>query len=261
MSKQPNTVFAEVRLQELLSAINTQGRVRVNDLCKKFNVTPATIRKDLTQLEQAGLIRRVHGGAISLAESAGLELTSQEKMGIHAVKKQQIAQRACRFVKPGQVIALDSGTTTLELAKLICNIPELTVITNDLSIALYLEKNADHTVIFLGGTVRKHFHCTVGSAVLQMLEGLHIDTVFLGTNAIDPEWGLSTPNLEMANVKRKLIENSRRKILLADSSKFGRVSLARFATMEQVDILVTDDGADPAFLDTLRAMEVEVSIG
>ena len=261
MSKQANTVFAEVRLQDLLSVINAQSRVRVNDLCKEFNVTPATIRKDLSQLEQAGLIRRVHGGAISLAESAGLELTSQEKTGIHTGKKQEIARRACKYVKSGRVIALDSGTTTMELAKLICSIPQLTVITNDLTIALYLEKNANHTVIFLGGTVRKDFHCTVGSAVLQMLDGLHIDTLFLGTNAIDLERGLSTPNLEMANVKMKMIQNSRHKILLADSSKIGRVSLARFATLEQIDTLITDDGAEPAFLAALQQMNVEVCTG
>ncbi|MBQ6839422.1 MAG: DeoR/GlpR transcriptional regulator [Oscillospiraceae bacterium] len=258
MSKQADTVFAEVRLQELLSVINTQGRVRVNDLCKQFNVTPATIRKDLTRLEESGLIRRVHGGAISLAENANLELTSREKVGIHTGKKQDIARRACKYVKPGRVIALDSGTTTMELAKLICNIPDLTVITNDLTIALYLEKNARHTVILLGGTVRTDFHCTVGSAVLQMLDGLHIDTVFLGTNAIDADWGLSTPNMEMANVKSKLIQNSRRVVLLADSSKFGRVSLARFAKLEQVAVLVTDADADPEVLDSLRNMDIEV---
>ena len=258
MSKQVNAVFAEVRLQELLGVINSQGRVLVNELCKKFNVTPATIRKDLNQLEQAGLIRRVHGGAISLAESAGLELTSQEKMNIHAGAKQDIAKRACRYVKPGQVIAIDSGTTTMEFTKLICNIPNLTVITNDLSIALYLEKNASHSVIFLGGMVRKDFHCTVGSTVLQMLDGLHIDTLFLGTNAIDLQWGLSTPNFEMANVKSKLISNSRRVILLADSSKFGRASLARFATLEQINLLVTDPDVKAEDAEVLRSLDVDV---
>lgn len=258
MSKQADGIFAEVRLQDLLNVINGQGRVRVNDLCRQFRVTPATIRKDLTRLEEAGLIKRVHGGAISVAESANLELTSREKAGVQTAKKQQIARIACQYVKPGRIIALDSGTTTMELAKLICNVPELTVVTNDLSIALYLEKNSRHTVIMLGGTVRTDFHCTVGNSVLQMLDSLHIDTLFLGTNHVDTQWGLSTPNLEMANVKRKLVANSRRKILLVDSSKFGRVSLARFATIDQVDILVTDSDAGPEVLEALRAMNVEV---
>ena len=258
MSKQADTVFAEVRLQELLGEINAQGRVRVNDLCKQFNVTPATIRKDLTRLEESGLIRRVHGGAISLAESSNLELTSREKTGIHTANKQQIARLACKYVKPGRIIALDSGTTTMELAKQICNIPDLTVITNDLAIALHLEKNARHTVILLGGTVRTDFHCTVGSSVLDMLDGLNIDTLFLGTNAIDSQWGMSTPNLEMAGVKRKLMERSRRTILLADSSKFGRVSLARFGGMEQVDVLITDSDAGEDVRSALRDMQIEV---
>ena len=260
MSKPANTVFAEVRLQELLNQINAQGRVRVNDLCKQFNVTPATIRKDLSQLEQAGLLRRVHGGAISLAESAGMELTTQEKAGIHAGKKQEIAKRACKFVRPGRVIAIDTGTTTMELAKLICNIPDLTVVTNDLAIAMHLEKNADHNLIFLGGTVRKGFHCTVGNRVLEMLDELHIDTLFLGTNAVDPQWGLSTPNLETADVKSKMIQNSRQVILLADSSKIGRSSLARFAQLEQVDVLITDSDADAQVLEDLRAKDMEIYV-
>lgn len=258
MSKQPNGIFAEVRHQELLTLINAESRVFVNDLCDKFGVSPATIRKDLNELERLGLIKRVHGGAISVRESNDLELTSQEKVGLHAAQKRTIAQLARRFMEPGKVIAIDSGTTTMELAKVMVDLPDMTVITNDLKIALFLEKNTTHTLIFLGGTVRKNFHCTAGNLVLDALDALHIDTLFLATNAINLEWGLSTPSIEMASVKSKLIKNSRRTILLADSSKFGGVSMARFATLDQIDTLVTDSNADPAFLSSLEAMDVEI---
>lgn len=258
MSKQTNAVFAEVRQQQLLELINQEGRVLVNTLCERFDVSPATIRKDLNRLEQCGLIKRVHGGAVSLREGKELELTSQEKVGIHATRKRTIAQKARQYVQPGQVIAIDSGTTSMELAKAIADVPELTVITNDLTVALHLEKNSDHTLIFLGGTVRKDFHCTVGSMVLDTLDSLHIDTFFLATNAIDLEWGLSTPSVEMANIKRKLMKNARQNILLADSSKVGGISFARFATVDQIDVLVTDTDADPAFLAALQTMDIEV---
>ena len=234
MSKQPNGIFAEVRHQELLTLVNTQGRVLVNDLCEKFDVSPATIRKDLNELERMGLLKRVHGGALSLRESSALELTSQEKVGLHATKKRAIAQLARKYVKPGKVIAIDSGTTTMELAKAIADIPSLTVITNDLKIALFLEENSEHNLIFLGGAVRKKFHCTAGNMVLDLLDSLHIDTLFLATNAMSLEWGLSTPNIDMANIKRTLMKNSRHTILLADSSKVGGASLARFATMGSI---------------------------
>lgn len=258
MSKQPNAVFAEVRHQQLLALINSEGRVIVNDLCDKFGVSPATIRKDLNELERLGYIKRVHGGAISVRESNDLELTSQEKVGLHAAKKRTIAQLARRYVEPGKVIAIDSGTTTMEFAKTLLDVPDLTIITNDLKIALFLEKNTTHTLIFLGGTVRKNFHCTAGNMALDLLDALHIDTLFLATNAINLEWGLSTPNIDMANIKSKLIKNSRRTILLADSSKIGGISLARFATVDQIDTLVMDSSADPGFFAALQTLSVEV---
>lgn len=258
MSKQPNGIFAEVRHQQLLALVNSEGRVVVNDLCEKFGVSPATIRKDLNELEHLGLLKRVHGGALSIRESTAMELTTQEKVGLHAAQKRTIAQLARRYVSAGMVIALDTGTTTMELAKALVDAPELTIITNDLAIALFLEKNADHNLIFLGGTVRKNFHCTSGNMVLDLLDSLRIDTFFLATNAMTLEWGLSTPSIDMANIKRTLIQNSRKTVLLADSSKIGCASLARFATMDQIHALVTDNGADPAFLSAVEALGVEV---
>lgn len=258
MAKQPNSVFAEVRHQELLSLINTEGRVVVNDLCEKFSVSHATIRKDLNELERLGHIKRVHGGAISLRESSNLELTSQEKVGLYTEHKRTIAQLARRYLAPGKVIALDSGTTTLELAKLLVDMPEMTVITNDLQIALFLEENTSHGLIFLGGSVRKGFHCTAGNIALDMLDAIHVDTFFLGANAVNLEWGLSTPNIEMANLKAKLMKNSMRTVLLADSSKFGGISMVRFADISQINTLITDTAADPAFLAAVQALDVEV---
>ena len=258
MAKKPNAVFAEVRRKELVDFINSAKRVTVSELCSRFDVSAATIRTDLTELEQKNLLRRVHGGALSISDVADPELTSKEKAGLHSVQKRAIAQLARGLVTPGSVIALDTGTTTLELAKQIADLPELTILTNDIKIALYLEEHSSHTVIFLGGTIRKHFHCTVGQMVIDSLDSIHIDTFFAATNAVDPEWGLSTPSIDIANVKSRMIRNARRTVLLADSSKIGKDSLARFATIGEIDTFITDSSADPAFVAGIEQAGVRV---
>lgn len=261
MERQINPIFAETRHQKLLEVLNAKGSVMVNELCEMFSVSPATIRKDLNELERNNLLKRVHGGAISIVEKIDLELTSEEKIGLHAAQKRRIAQLARAVAKPNSVIAIDTGTTTMEFAKVISDVPNLTVITNDLKIALYLEENSSHTVIFLGGTIRKRFHCTVGYMVIDALDALHIDTFFLATNAMNLEWGLSTPSIDMANVKQKIIQHSNQTVLLADSSKVGTDSLARFATMDQIDILITDSSIDASFLNGVKALGIEARIG
>lgn len=258
MSKKPNAVFAEVRRRELVDFINRAKKVTVSELCSHFDVSAATIRVDLTELEKANLLKRVHGGALSISDVAEPELTSKEKSGLHSAQKRAIAQLARGLIVPGSTIALDTGTTTLELAKQLADLPELTILTNDIKIALYLEEYSSHTVIFLGGTIRKHFHCTVGQMVTDSLEAIHIDTFFVATNAINLEWGLSTPSIDIANVKSKLIRNARRTVLLADSSKIGKDSLARFATIREIDTFITDSNADPSFLESIRQTGVDV---
>lgn len=258
MTARSNMVFAEVRRRQLMDLLQDEGRVSVSALCEHFEVSPATIRADLKLLEKLNLLKRTHGGAIRISDGNEPELTSREKTGLHIAQKRAISQYASSLVLPDKVIAIDTGTTTLELAKLITQVHNLTVITNDLKIALFLEEHSNITVIFLGGTVRQNFHCTVGQTILDQLECLHIDTFFLATNAINLEWGLSTPNLDMANVKSKILSRSKQSVLLADSSKIGADALARFATMNQINMLITDSGIDQAYLAGIEATGVQV---
>lgn len=258
MAKKQNAVFTEIRRRELLELVNTRGRITVNELCEKFSVSPATIRSDLNELEKRALVKRAHGGAISIIDNLGPELTSREKVGLRATQKRAIAQLALSHITPGQVIAIDTGTTTMELAKLLVDIRDLTVITNDIKIAAFLEEHSNLSIILLGGTVRKNFHCTVGQTVLEEMDSLHIDIFFLATNAMNLEWGLSTPSIDIASVKGKMIQNSRQIILLSDSSKIGAAALSRFATMDQLHVLITDNGADPQFLAGVQALGVQI---
>ena len=239
MSKRQSSVFSEERRQEINRLIQAEGRANVHELCERFSVSLATIRTDLTEMEKMGLLKRTHGGAISV-RNAGYELTSREKVTRNAAAKAAIAREAVKFIHPGDAIAIDTGSSGMELAKLVGQIENLTVVTNDIAIALYLEQNTDVSVLLLGGMVRKNFQCTCGDFVTDVLDRIHIDTLFLATNGINLSRGLSTPNVEIARVKKKLIEVSERVILIADKSKFENDSLAYFSPISKIDIIISD---------------------
>ena len=254
MSKQVNTLFAESRKQEIVNSVNDNGEVIVQDLCDKFGVSPATIRNDLNELERLGMLLRTHGGAVSNAKAVGFELTSIDKENCNLAQKRAIAHASLDYIKPGAVIVIDTGTTTVEIAKALKNVPrKATVITNDLLVATTLEQNNDITVVLIGGTVRKGFHCTTGSTAIDAMNKLYIDVAFIATNGINIERGLSTPDMDMANVKRKMIEIAQKTILVADSSKIGTNALAAFGELSDIDVIITDDGADDEFVKEVEA--------
>ena len=257
MAETSKVMFAELRRQEIVQQVQKLGKITVEELCALFSVSPATIRNDLTELEKQGALQRTHGGAIC-RNPAGYELTTQEKAVKNVKQKQAIAERALEFIRPGDVIALDTGTTTYELAKLLNTVPNLTVITNDLRISAVLEQYPDVTVIVLGGMVRHRFHCTYGSSVMDALNSLYIDTAFIATNGFSLRRGLSTPRIEMADIKNKMIRVSGRVILMADSTKAETEAFTSFAPLKDVDILVTDAGIDDAFAESLGELGVEV---
>lgn len=243
MAKQINAMFAELRKEQIVNLVQDEGKCTVTQLCKRFEVSQATIRNDLAELDERGLIRRAHGGAIRVGQ-ATYEPTSLDKADKNLLAKQAIAKAALQFATGGTAIAIDTGTTTLEFAKQLRNIPNLTVVTNDLQITTQLEHSSGSNVYFLGGILRRGFHCTVGNTVIEALDELRIDTLFLATNSWDPVRGLSTPNLEMAKIKQKLISVADTVILLVDKNKLENRSFALFAAMEEIDIIITDAPLD-----------------
>lgn len=257
MADMQKIMFAELRRKEIAKLVQEKGTVTVEDLCAMYSVSAATIRNDLTELERVGALQRTHGGAIGHS-FVNYEPTSQEKEIKNVVQKQAIARKALEFIHPGDVIVLDTGTTTYELAKLVGQIANLTVITNDLKIASLLEQFNTITVILLGGTVRHKFHCTYGTSVVNALDALYVDTAFLATNGLSLRRGLSTPSMEIAEIKRKIISISDQVILLADSSKQGKESFASFAQLEEVNTLITDQETAESFVSELQTMGVDV---
>ena len=234
-------LYAEQRRNRIMEMVRTEGQVTVNDLCDLFQVSATTIRIDLTELERKGLLERTHGGAIPV-QNARFELTSSEKSSKNISAKIAIASEAMAFIHEGASIAIDTGTTGMELARQLAasGIPQLTVVTNDFVTAACLEQMESCQVVLLGGMVRPGFHCTTGTAVIRQLSELYIDTFFAATNGIDFTRGLSTPAQEIATIKQSMIAVSKRTILLADHSKFNTNAFCKFADISDVDVIISD---------------------
>lgn len=238
-------MFAEERKIKILKFINEHKKATVMELCDYFKVSSATIRNDLRELEKEKLLIRTHGGAM-IKIKTGYELDPYIKQVKNLEEKQKVAQSAIDLIEDGDTIILDTGTTTLELAKLLKEKRDITVVTNDLIIALFLEDISTVNTIFIGGIIRKNYHCTVtfGQIGNKMLSGLNVDKAFMTANSFSYKKGATTPDINQAETKKDLISITSNVILLCDSSKLGNTSFVQFATLEQIDKLVTDKIGD-----------------
>lgn len=252
-------MFAEKRKQLIIDLLNTKRKLSVQELCVKFSASPGTIRNDLQELENRSLLKRTHGGAISL-NRISFEQNADEKDILHFVEKQSIARAALHLIDDGDIVAIDTGTTTMALAKLLGSKKNLLVVTNDLKIALELESAENVTVIMVGGTVRRNFHCTIGPQAIQFLADIRVDKTFAAANGMSLNAGVTTPNIDIADIKRNFIRISNETILLCDSSKIGRISSKRFAELSETKTIVTDSHITPKQKQDLIEQGIEVVI-
>lgn len=245
-------MYATERQQEILSRARQQGRVDVKELADSLEVTPETVRRDLTALERLGLVRRVHGGAIPV-ERLGIEPAVADREGRMAGQKERIAKAALDELPDGGAVILDAGTTTIRLAEMLPTDRELTVVTHGLPIAMLLATRPNITLHVLGGTVRGRTLAAVGTCAERALEDVYADVAFLGTNGITAERGLTTPDLAEAGVKRALVTAARRTVVLTDHTKFGRVDFAQVAPLAAIDTVITDTDLAPELVDEIEA--------
>jgi DeoR family fructose operon transcriptional repressor len=245
-------MYPQERQEEIVRRARLDGRVDVAVLAVEFDVTTETIRRDLTRLERQGLLRRVHGGALPI-ERIGFEPAIDERETLHAVEKQRIAKAALAYLPREGSVLIDAGTTTARLAELLPVNAELTVVTNSLPIALQLAERPRGSVLSLGGRIRGRTLAQVGTWTERSLADLHVDVAFLATNGISVEQGLTTPDLAEAEAKRAMVAAAARVVLIADASKVGQVHFARFATVDQVDVFVTDDRLDDRAAEEFQA--------
>jgi DeoR family transcriptional regulator, fructose operon transcriptional repressor len=250
-------MYAEERQARIVELARSAGRVEVGKLALELDVTPETVRRDLTTLEERGLLRRVHGGAIPI-ERLGYEPGVDTRDVVMTTEKERIAKAAVDLVGDAGSILLDAGTTTSRFAEALPLDRELTVVTNALDIAVRLARRPNVTVLALGGRVRGRTLAAVDVWAVETLRDMFVDVAVMATNGISVERGLTTPDPAEAAVKRAMIRSARRAVLLADHTKVGSDHLVKFADLEDIETFVTDAQLDPTGAEAFEAAGLTV---
>jgi DeoR family fructose operon transcriptional repressor len=235
-------MFSEERQQHILEMLNSKASIKVNELAIKFDVSESTIRRDLKQLDESGAISRTHGGAVSSVKTS-FEPTFKEKMDEKHEEKVSIGKVAATMIKDGDTIILDSGTTTLEIAKNI-TAKNITVITNSIDVAGVLSYKEDIEIIVTGGSIRLNTRAMVGPITELVLMNFRVDKAFIGANGVSLKEGITTPNFSEAHTKKTMMNVAEKVIVVVDSSKFDNVSFSIICPMKNVTTIVTDSHLD-----------------
>jgi DeoR family fructose operon transcriptional repressor len=252
-------MYAEERHQAIAELVASRGRVAVTELASHFDVTTETVRRDLSQLERLKLLRRVHGGAVSMRSVTMLEAQLPDRDQAQAAEKERIARAAVTLLPEGGcTLLLDAGSTTIRLAGLLPPTDHWTVITHAVPIAALLAPLPHVELHLLPGRVRPATQAAVGHATVEAIRHFRADLAFLGTNGISVRHGLSTPDPEEAATKRALVESADKVVALTDATKVGQERTVRFAELEDVDVLVTDDTIEPADVKAFEAAGLDV---
>ncbi len=252
-------LYLQERLHQILTLVEEQGRVSVADLADRFGVSAVTIRSDLATLEEQSYLVRTHGGAMARPAAAIVPAFSVRQT-VNAAEKQRIGRAAAALVHDGDAIILDDSTTAWQVARHLKDHRELTVVTNSLYIALEFVDALGVTVVMTGGTLRPVSASLVGDQGDCLLEGYHVQKGFFGVRGLTLEAGLTDPDQYGAEMKRRMVERSREVIVIADASKWNRLSFAAFATLKQVDQIITNEGAPADMVSALRDRGIQVTL-
>ncbi|WP_043442918.1 DeoR/GlpR family DNA-binding transcription regulator [Arthrobacter sp. L77] len=254
-------MFAEERYRQISSLVSADGRVTVAGLSSRFGITKETVRRDLALLENDGVLRRVHGGAIAGSGATTNEPSLTSRSAQHSPEKRRIAQAALALLPATGAVVLDAGSTTGALADLLVEEGHagLAVVTHSVPIAALIS-GAGLSVELVGGRVRALTSAAVGSSTVAFFSRLRADIAFIGANGLAAGFGLSTPDVDEAAVKTAIVRSARRVVLLADSSKFDEETLTSFANLEDIDALITDRTPRGPLVEALSDADVEVIV-
>ncbi|RBM24050.1 DeoR/GlpR family DNA-binding transcription regulator [Streptomyces sp. PT12] len=261
-------LLAGQRRALILDEVRRRGGIRVSELTRMLQVSDMTVRRDLDVLARQGALEKVHGGAVPVAERRTHEPGFEAKSSLELSAKSQIARAAAALATPGSAVALSGGTTTFAVAHQLLEVPDLTVVTNSVRVADVFHHarqaaeggTAPAATVVLTGGVRTPSDALVGPVADAAIGSLHFDVLFLGVHGISVEAGLSTPNLAEAETNRHFIRSARRVVVVADHTKWGTTGLSSFATLDEVDTLVTDAGLPGADRDEIAAHLAELVI-
>src|SRR5580698_8303545 len=251
-----------VRFTSILTGLQQTGRVSVETLSEQLGVSVVTVRRDLDALDEKGLLRRTHGGAVSIEPlfyeqfRRDQSFLAQEK---HAAdEKRRIGRAAAALISAGETIALTPGTTTTEVIRGLPINYNITVVTNTVNVAMELSKRRDVYVFVTGGHLHGEWFSLVGSAAIRALENMLINTMFIGADGIDATWGASCFSADEAELNSTMLKSARRRIAVVDSGKFGVVANWRICQSTELNILITDTGATDEMIAPFQKLGIEV---
>ncbi|MGN7761528.1 DeoR/GlpR family DNA-binding transcription regulator [Paenibacillus sp. 22594] len=248
-------MFEEERKRSIVQFVERHTRASVQELSQELGVSESTVRRDLKELEESRLLKRTHGGAVSL-QSVNFEAAIPDKADRYLDEKQRIAHKAVEMIQDGDAILLDGGTTTLQIAKALRAFSNLKVITNSMIALNELKDCHNIEVSITGGLLRQDTLAFVGPMTERSLEMVRVDKAFLGTNGLDLREGITTPNMLEAATKRKMISVAKQVILLADHSKIGQVSFCKVADLREMDHCILDRETPEGFIRGLKGLDL-----
>ena len=250
------------RTQFILSSLQEAGSVAVEEMAERLRVSVVTIRRDLDQLEQQGLLRRTHGGAVSIEplfyEPFKKDRSFLDQVERQANEKRRIGRAAAALIAPGETIAITPGTTTAEIIRGLPLNSRITVVTNTANIAMELSKRKDVNVFVTGGHLHGEWFSLIGPTAIRSLENMIIHTMFVGADGIDPDWGLSCFSSDEAELNAAMARRARRHIAVVDHTKFGVVTNWRICEIGTLSNLITDTGATEEMIAPYQNLGVEV---
>jgi Transcriptional regulators of sugar metabolism len=249
-------MFAEERQQQIMDLIEKKSSLKVSELAQSFKVSESTIRRDLQEMEEKGMLTRTHGGALGISKT-NFEPSFKEKETKNTDEKIGIGITAASMIEDGDTIILDSGTTTLEIAKHI-KAKDITVITNSIDIAAELSSKEGMELIVTGGSLRSNTRAMVGHIPESILKNFRVDKAFIGANGISIQEGITTPNFMEAQTKKTMIAVANKVIVVSDSSKFNKVSFSIVCPIEKVTAIVTSSCIDESTVKEYMTLGVKI---
>lgn len=252
-------MFAIERQNEIFALLKEKKSVSVAELAKELFVSPATIRRDLSLMEKSGLVRRSHGGAVltgGSSDETSILLREQENVP----EKKEIASVALRFVKNNSTIYIDSSSTVGKIIPLLSRFNCISTVTNGLKNALLLSEKTNARIYVACGIIQSQSNSILGADTIEYCSGIHADVAFMSCNGFDLVNGMTEASIEQAKVKQTMIRNSALRVLMVDSSKFGKTYMAKTGTLSDVDYLITDTLPSPEYLEEAERCGCKVLI-
>jgi DeoR/GlpR family transcriptional regulator of sugar metabolism len=252
-------MFQLERRNVIIEYLEEHESATVEELAKRLDVTPMTIRRDLQYLEDTNVETRTFGGAV-LKSRLTTEVPYKDKSISQKKEKDRISEYAAALVQNGQIVLLDAGTTCMEIAKKLKAKNDLTIITTDVMIAAYLSSTSDFKILCTGGYVQNSTGTCIGAKATEFLRDINVDISFIGASSVDIERGMSTPTFEKSEVKLQMIKSTEKSVLVTDSSKFGKRSFSKVCDLNEFDLIITDSNIKNELIEKLKAQEINIKI-